>query len=77
MKYVKNSGMEISGLNHLCLIIMQEVTICGDFIRYTLNYNMKYGRIRSFIIVKGILKARIQKLLTFGEIPLCLRDKAT
>ena len=37
---------------------------------------MKYGQNRSFIIVKGIiLKAQIQKLLTFDEIPLHFKSQ--
>jgi len=48
----------------------------GDFIRYyTLNYNIKYGQIRSFIIVKGILKVQIQRLLSFNEIPSHLKSQ--
>ncbi|CAG8747054.1 17797_t:CDS:1, partial [Funneliformis caledonium] len=48
----------------------------SDFIRYyTLNHNIKYGWIRSFIIVKGILKVRIQLLLSFNEIPLHLKSQ--
>ena len=49
--------------------------VSGDFIRYcTLNHNIKYGRIRSFIMVKNILKVRIQRLLTFDEIPSHLKS---
>ena len=45
-------------------------TAKGDFIcYYTSDHNVKYGRIRSFIMVKDILKIQIQQLLTFHEIP--------
>ena len=50
--------------------------VCGDFIRYyNSDYNIKYGRIRSFIKVKNVLKIRIQQLLTFNEIPSYFKSK--
>jgi len=50
--------------------------LCGDFVRYyTSDLNFKYGRIRSFVMVKDILKIQIQKLLTFHEIPLHLKSQ--
>src|SRR5581483_2923569 len=42
---------------------------CGDFVYYSTLNGIKYGRIRSFIMVKNILKVQIQRLLTFDKIP--------
>ena len=50
--------------------------VSGNFVRYyTSNHNIKFGRIKSFVMVNNILKAQIQRLLTFDEIPSHLKSQ--